>query len=580
MTPTRRLLHYFGLYRSQLITGALCVAGSAAFSLLKPMIIGNAVNDLGGGFTRAMLVRYGLMLVGAAAAEGVFLYLQRWILIGVSRRMEFDMRNDFYGHLQKLPSKFYQEQRTGDLMSRATNDLSNVRMLIGPAVMHAASSLLVVTGAFVMMVRIDHSMAFVALLAVPIVAGLVQYFGNRIHVRSRAVQDYFGDISARVQENLAGVRVVRAFTREQNEIDTFKRMNREFVEKNRSLIGLTATFYPALHALIGVMFVFVFFAGSRKIVAGTMTLGSFVAFQFYLGRMIWPLIALGWVINLFQRGMASMKRLTEIWEVPPAEGVDGRVELDERGSLEIRNLTFFYPGTDSHPALRDIDLEVQPGQTIGIVGRTGSGKSTLLSLLTRAFEPPPGTIFLDGRPVEAIPVRQIREIIGMVPQETFLFSESLAENIRFGRAEATDEEVASAARQAGLETDVAGFAEGLATVIGERGITLSGGQKQRTAIARALVRNPPILILDDSLSAVDTQTEERILSALRSIRKGRTVLIVSHRASSVKDADHIVVLGDGRIVERGTHEELVARGGYYADLYRRQTIEAELEEIA
>ncbi|HEX2060014.1 MAG TPA: ABC transporter ATP-binding protein, partial [Thermoanaerobaculia bacterium] len=514
--------------------------------------------------------------------EGVFLYLQRWIIIGASRHIEYDMRNDFYAHLQQLPLSYYQEQRTGDLMSRATNDLSSVRMLIGPAVMHAFSSLLVVGGAFAMMVRIDFRMAMVALLAVPVVAGLVQFFGARIHTRTRAVQDYFGDISARVQENLAGVRVVRAFGQERREVETFKAMNHEYVERNRRLIRLTATFYPALHALVGLMFVFVFWFGSRKIVGGTLSLGAFVAFQFYLGRMIWPLIAIGWVINLFQRGMASMKRLHEVWivrgvadsatEMPAAEAAAAPL-----GNLEIRNLTFSY---DTHPVLRDINLDVRHGETIGIVGRTGSGKSTLLSLLTRAFEPPPGTIFLDGRPIETISLRQLRDWIGMVPQETFLFSESIAENIRFGRASATDEEVDEAARQAGLATDVAGFPQGLQTVIGERGITLSGGQKQRTAIARALVREPLILMLDDSLSAVDTHTEERILRALREIRQGRTVLIVSHRVSSVKDADHIVVLDDGWIIERGTHESLVEKGGYYADLYRRQTIEDELEEIA
>jgi len=582
MTPIRRLLHYFGLYRRSLLIGAACVVGSAAFSLLKPLIIGSAVDHLGGAFTRASLVRYSLLLIGAAAVEGAFLFLQRRIIIGVSRHMEYDMRNDFYGHLQRLPLRFYQEQRTGDLMSRATNDLASVRMLIGPAVMHAFSSLLVVTGSFIMMLRIDATMALVALLAIPVVAGLVSYFGERIHVRSRSVQDYFGDISARVQENLAGVRVVRAFTREDAEIETFKRMNHEFVERNRSLIRLTATFYPMLHALVGVMFVFVFWFGSRKLIAGELTLGAFVAFQFYLGRMIWPLIALGWVINLFQRGMASMKRLHEIWSVEPdAAGAPGVAAAAAsgvaRGHLEIRDLTFAY---GDRPVLRHVDLNVQPGQTIGIVGRTGSGKSTLLSLLTRAFEAPPGTIFLDGRPIETIDTRQLREWIGMVPQETFLFSESIAENIRFGRPEATDFEVDEAAQEAGLTSDVAAFPQGLSTLIGERGITLSGGQKQRTAIARALVRDPLILILDDSLSAVDTQTEERILEALRTIRKGRTVLIVSHRVSSVKDADHIVVLGDGAIIERGNHDTLMARDGYYADLYRRQTIEAELEEIA
>jgi ATP-binding cassette subfamily B multidrug efflux pump len=498
-------------------------------------------------------------------------------VIGASRHIEYDMRRDFYDHLQRLPLDFYQGQRTGDLMSRATNDLGSVRMLIGPAVMHAFSSLLVVTGAFLMMLRTESSMALLALAAVPIVAGLVATFGRRIHHRSRAVQDYFGDISARVQENLSGVRVVRAFTREEHEVERFKAMNREYVERNRSLIRLTATFYPALHALIGVMFVFVFFMGSRKIIAGTMTIGAFVAFQFYLGRMIWPLIALGWVINLFQRGMAAMARLNEIWAVDVRREAAHDADLEPQGNLQIRDLTFAY---ESRPVLHDINLDVRHGETVGIIGRTGSGKSSLLSVLTRAHEPPPGTIFLNGVPIETIPIRQLREWIGMVPQETFLFSESIAENIRFGRAEASDAEVQAAARQAGLETDVAGFPDGVNTVIGERGITLSGGQKQRTAIARALIRDPLILILDDSLSAVDTHTEERILHALRTIRKGRTVLIVSHRVSSVKDADAIVVLEEGRIVERGTHDTLLEKGGYYADLYRRQTMEAELEEIA
>lgn len=581
MTPVGRLLHYFALYRRELILGGLCVIGSAVFSLAKPLIVGNAVDAVARALTRADLLRYGLLLIGAAAIEGVFLYLQRRIVIGASRRIEYDMRNDFYGHLQKLPLRFYQEQRTGDLMSRATNDLSSVRMLVGPAVMHSLSSLLVVIGAFVMMMQIDAKLAGIALISVPIVAGLVAAFGSRIHDRFRSVQDYFGDVSAKVQENLAGVRVVRAFTQEENEIRSFQRMNREYVDRNRSLIRLTAVFYPLLHAIIGLMFVLIFYLGGRRIVAGTMTIGSFVAFQFYLGRMIWPLIALGWVINLFQRGMASMKRLHEIWSVEPDLQLDAGIpsmEEDEvRGRIEVRDLTFRY---GERAVLRDVSLSIAPGQTAGIVGRTGSGKSTLLALLMRTFEPPPGTVFIDGRAVETIPARQLREWIGAVPQETFLFSESIADNIRFGRVTATDEEIAHAADLAGLTSDVVSFPQGLATIIGERGITLSGGQKQRTAIARALIRNPNILILDDALSAVDTATEEKILTALRAIRKGRTVLIVSHRASSVKDADQIFVFDDGEIVERGTHDSLVARGGYYADLYRRQTLEAEIEEIA
>jgi len=582
MTPLRRLLHYFDRHKTPLLLGGLCVLGSAGFSLLKPLIVGNAVDELSQAITRGTLVRYGLLFVAASAIEGVFLYLQRSIIIGASRRIEFEMRNDFYAHLQKLPVSYYQDQRTGDLMSRATNDLSSVRMLIGPAVMHSVSSLIVVTGAFVMMLRIEHFMALIALTSVPAIIIMVKFFGQRIHVRFKAVQDYFGDISARVQENLAGVRVIRAFTQERNETGIFKSLNRQYVERNRSLIRLTATFYPALHALIGFMFVFIFYLGSRRILAHTMTIGSFVAFQFYLGRMIWPLIALGWVINLFQRGMASMQRLHDVWSVEPGVLPDEGTPLEGeiRGDLDIRDLTFSYSGQAGAPVLHNINMQVRAGETIGIVGRTGSGKSTLLALITRTFDPPPGTIFLDGTAIETIPLRQLRALTGMVPQETFLFSESLAENIRFGRGDATDADVDEAARLAGLSTDVAGFPQGLFTVIGERGITLSGGQKQRTAIARALVRNPLVLILDDSLSAVDTATEERILNALKEVRKGRTALVVSHRVSSVKDADHIIVLDEGRIVERGTHESLLAHGGYYADLYRRQTLEEEIEEIA
>jgi ATP-binding cassette subfamily B protein len=581
LSPLRRLFGYFSRHKAALALGALCVAASGAFSLLKPLIVGNAVNELAKAVTRGSLVRYGLLLVGAAALEGFFLFLQRRIIIGESRRIEYEMRNDFYAHLQSLPVSYYHEQRTGDLLSRATNDLASVRMLIGPAVMHALSSLIVVVGAFVMMLRINREMSLLALASVPVVVWMVQYFGQRIHLKYKAVQDYFGDISARVQENLAGVRVVRAFGREREEQETFATMNREFVERNRTVIRLTALFYPGLHAMIGILFGIIFFVGSRQMIRGTLSIGSFIAFQLYLGRMVWPLIALGWVTNLFQRGMASMVRLHEVWTIEPDVRADSGEPLDAplRGEIDIRDLTFTYGGA-SRPTLRDIDLHVDPGQTVGVVGRTGSGKSTLLALITRTFEPPPGTIFIDGRPIESFPPSQLRSSIGAVPQETFLFSESIAENIRFGRRDASVDDVQNSAAMAGLSGDVATFPQGLETMIGERGITLSGGQKQRTAIARALVREPAILILDDALSAVDTNTEEQILRSLREVRKGRTALIVSHRVSSVKDADHIIVIDDGRIVERGTHDALLARNGYYADLYRRQTLEEEIEEIA
>jgi len=576
MSPSRRLLSYFARHRKTFSLGALCVVGSAVFSLTKPLIVGNAVNVLQKQFEGADLIRYGLLFVGAAAIEGVFLFLQRRIIIGASREMEFDMRNDLYSHLQLLPLRYFQNNRTGDLMSRATNDLSSVRMLIGPAVMHAFSSLLVVTGAFIMMLRIDVPLALLSLISVPLVAGLVKYFGEKIHTRFKSVQEDFGTISARVQENLSGVRVVRAFAQEANEIEHFKELNREYVEKNRSLIKLTATFYPLLHCVIGLLFVLVFFLGSRHLLAGSMTLGSFVAFQFYLGRMVWPLIALGWVINLFQRGMASMKRLADIWDATPATDVPGSREPRD-ASISIRNLTFAY---EDKTVLQNLSLEVPAGSTVGIVGRTGSGKSTILALLARIYDAPPGSILIGGIPVEELSLREVRSRIGMVPQETFLFSDSIAENIRFGRESATTEETAAAARLAGLDEDLREFPEGAETVIGERGITLSGGQKQRTAIARAILRDPSILILDDCLSAVDTHTEERILRSLRDVREGRTAIIVSHRVSSVRDADQVVVIEEGRIVEKGSSDELLKLNGYYANLYRRQMLEEEIEEIA
>lgn len=577
MTPLRRLVSYLGRHKPSLILGALCVTGSVAFSLIKPLIVGGAVDQIQADLSREVLLRFAALFVGASAIEGAFLFLQRRIIIGASRHIEYDMRGDFYDHLQSLPMGFYNEHRTGDLMSRATNDLSAVRMLIGPAIMHSATSVLVVTGAFIMMLRIEPTLAFVSLAAVPVIAGAVKFFGERIHVRFKNVQDQFGDLSARVQENLAGVRVVRAFGQESNEVETFRLMNRDYVEKNRSLVRITATFYPLLHGIIGLLFVAIFYLGAVRMLAGTLTLGEFVAFQFYLGRMVWPLIALGWVINLFQRGTASMRRLSEIWDIQPP--VDDGVRHVEEGpvSLEIRDLTFGY---GERPVLRDVSLQVRAGETIGIVGRTGSGKSTLLGLLTGMWAPPPGTVVVAGSFIEDLSRHTLRELVGMVPQETFLFSDSLAENIRFGRADAVDEEVRRAADLAGLETDLATFPNGLDTVIGERGITLSGGQKQRTAIARAIVRNPRLLILDDSLSAVDTATEERILDSIERLREGRTVIIVSHRVSTVKTADRIYVLGDGRIVEQGTHDGLIERGGYYADLYAQQTLEEQIEEIA
>ncbi len=438
MPPLKRLIGYLERYRGRLLLGFLCLLGSAGFSLAKPLIVGNAVDVLNGDFTEQTLVKFGLLYVVVAAVQGVFLYLQRIFIIGASRHIEYDLRNDFYGHLQELPTKFYAENRTGDLMSRATNDLSAVRMLVGPAIMHSATSIIVVFGAFFMMFRLDAVLASVSLVTVPAIALLAKFFGQRLHDRTRSVQDYFGDMSARVQENLSGARVVRAFNQESNEISLFRGMNREYVDRNRKLIYLTATFRPVLEVVVGITFVAIFWIGSRRIVNDAMTIGAFVAFQFYLARMIWPLIAIGWVINLFQRGMASMGRLSDIWNVAPEDESSRRATVPPPSpqvpELEIRGLEFGYG--DRSAALRGIDLTVEQGQTVGIVGRTGSGKSTLLSLILRTYEPPDETIFIRGVPLEKIPTRKLRSMISAVPQETFLFSETIAENIRFGRSDA------------------------------------------------------------------------------------------------------------------------------------------------
>ncbi|MBW3565291.1 MAG: ABC transporter ATP-binding protein/permease [Acidobacteria bacterium] len=578
----RRLLVYFQRRQSGLWWGFLFLLLSAGFSLAKPLIVGNAVDAVTTGFVQSELVRFGLLYVAVAAAQGIFLYFQRWTIIGTSRKIEYDIRGDFYDHLQTLPQSFYARQRTGDLMSRATNDLSAVRMLAGPAVMHSLSAVIVVLGSFIMMYRISPSLATVALVAVPLVAITAKYFGELIHDRTKIVQDYFGEISSAIQENLAGARVVRAFSQEDNQQRAFREMNRGYVDRSRKLITVTATFRPVLELLIGLVFAGIFWFGMRKILAGSISLGEFVALQFYLMRMIWPLIAIGWVINLFQRGLASMRRLSEVWDVAGDDRTDRPLAAPpprrpDTPEIEVRNLSFGYGGAN---AIEDISFRVMPGHTLGIVGRTGSGKSTLISLLAGIWDAPLDSIFIRGVPIEQISLETLREMLALVPQDTFLFSDTIAENIRFGRASASDSEVERVVDLAGLGGDIASFPKGLETMIGERGITLSGGQKQRTAIARAIVRSPDILILDDALSAVDTETEDTILRSMRQVREGRTVIVVAHRVSSVKDADQILVLEEGRIVERGDHETLLKRDGFYASLYRKQTLEIEIEEIA
>jgi ATP-binding cassette subfamily B protein len=585
MSPAfRRLLPYVFRYRRQFLLGLICVVVTTAIQLVSPWILKLAIDDLTAGVTRQKLALYAWLLLGIACVGGTFRFLMRRILIGASRDIEYDVRNDFFARLQQMPLGYYQSRRTGDLMSRATNDLNAVRMMIGPAVMYSANTILVFVVAIALMLSIDVWLTLMALLPLPLVSLSVRYFGNAIHTRFEAIQGQLSDLSAVVQEALSGVRVVRAYNQESHEVERFRKSNAEYVRRNRHLIALQGLFYPSMTLFLGFGSLLVLWLGSREVILGRITLGEFVAFNAYLVMLSWPMIAFGWVTNILQRGLASWKRMLEIVEAIPAIS-DATVTPAGRaaplaGGIEIEGLTFTYPGSEA-PVLRDISLRIGAGQTAALVGPTGAGKSTLVSLLPRLHEPPAGTVRLDGIDVREIPLARLREAIAVVPQEPFLFSDTIAENIAFGVETGDDSAIRArmieAASIARLDKDVEEFPRGYDTLVGERGITLSGGQKGRTALARALMVNPRILILDDALSAVDTYTEEEILARLRGVMRQRTSIIVAHRISTVREADIIFVLDAGRIVERGRHEELVARGGLYAGMYRKQLLEAELQ---
>jgi ATP-binding cassette, subfamily B, multidrug efflux pump len=579
----RRLLPFVLRYRRSFLLGLACVIITAAIQLLSPWVLKYAIDDLNSGVTRSKLALYAGILLGIACVGAVFRFSMRRIIIGTSRDIEYDLRNAFFSHLQLMPLAYYQSRRTGDLMSRATNDLNAVRMMVGPAVMYSASTILTFLVAIILMMSIDARLTLIALVPLPFVSISVRYFGNEIHRRFEGIQEQLADLSAVVQEAMSGVRVVRAYRQEAHEIDRFRSANLEYLTRNRGLISLQGFFYPSMTLFLGLGSLLVLWQGSRAVIVGRITLGEFVAFNAYLVMLSWPMIAFGWVTNILQRGMASWKRMLEILDAEPAINDAGVTEAGRQvkltGAIEFRNLTFRYPGAD-RLVLDGVSLRIQAGQTVAFVGATGSGKSTLTSLLPRLHEPLRGTVFLDGVDVLEIPLEKLRKAIGFVPQEPFLFSDTIAENIGLGapRSDDLDEQIRSAAATARLDVDVESFPKGFATLVGERGITLSGGQKQRTALARAILTDPAILILDDAMSAVDTYTEEEILSRLRDVMRARTSLIVAHRVSTVRDADLIVVLDNGRIVEQGRHEELVRRGGLYAELNRKQQLEEELAE--
>ncbi len=579
-----RLVPYVRRVQPSFVAGLACILAATTISLIAPWVLKYVIDGLAQGISRTQLAWYGAATLGLAIADGGFRYLMRKLLIGASRQIEYDLRNDFFAHLERLPLAYFQANRTGDLMSRATNDLSAVRMMVGPAVMYFASTALGFVIAVTLMLAIDWRLTLLALVPLPFVTIATRYFGRAIHDRFERIQAQLSDLSVVVQEALAGVRVVRAYRQEAFELARFRGANDEYVRRNRGLIRLQSAFFPSLTLCFGLSGLLVLWFGGRDVIDGRLTLGAFVAFGRYLVLLSWPLIAFGWVINIVQRGVASWERMLEVLDVPPVEarsaGEGSR--LATAGRLEVRNLTFRYPNAPVN-ALEDVSLTLAPGRTVALVGATGSGKSTLVQLLPRLHEPPAGTVFVDGEDVRSLPIDSLRRAMGVVPQEPFLFSETIGANVAFGlgedwRGAAGRGKVDAAVATAGLESDLAGFPQGLDTVLGERGITLSGGQKQRVAIARALAVDPRFLILDDALSAVDTATEEAILDRLRAVRQSRACLIVSHRVSTVRDADEILVLRAGRVAERGTHDDLVAAGGIYADMHRRQLLEEEMRQ--
>jgi ATP-binding cassette subfamily B protein len=576
------LLPYLKRYRRSYIWGGICVLFMNAAWVLVPPIVGRAIDDMGSaGISLQKIGNLALLLLSVSATKAIFQFLIRWVLIGVSREIEFDLRNDLFRHLERLSHSFYQRTRTGDIMAKATNDLNAVRMLLGPGFMYTANTIVFTAFALGFMLHISYRLTFYAFLPLPIVSIVIQYFGRRIHERFERIQAMFSEISARAQENFSGVRIIRAYAQEDAEIASFETANREYIARSLTLVRLMGMLWPTLETMLGLAIVLVLWLGGREVLLSRMTVGQFTAFNTFMVQLTWPIIALGWVINIFQRGTASLGRINQLMqeqaEIVDAPTMKTQAEEQLAGDVEFRNLQFSYNGT---PVLHDINLRIPAGSSLAIVGPTGSGKTTLVSLIPRIYDAEPGSVLIDGKPLREYPLATLRRNIGFVPQETFLFGETIRENIAFGAPDATDQDVRSAAEAANIASEIEDFPDQFKTIVGERGITLSGGQKQRTAIARALIRNPRILVLDDALSSVDTQTEDKILNHLREVMQGRTTIFISHRVSTVRNADRIAVLHGGRIVELGTHEELISRNGYYSDLYNKQLLEEELAEVS
>jgi ATP-binding cassette, subfamily B, multidrug efflux pump len=583
MRDLKPLVPYLKRYRRGFFWGGVSVVLSNAIWILLPQVLRAAIDGLNHGVTQQKVLRYAGLVVLVAAAKGVFLFLTRWIIIGISREIEFDLRNDLFRKLEKQSASYYAEHRTGDIMARMTNDLNAVRQLLGPAIMYSANTVLFSIGAVFFLLRISPFLTLVALVPLPLASVLVQTMGRKIHERFERIQAMFSEISAQAQENFSGARLVRAFAQEEAQIASFETANRENVRRGLRLVQLMGMLWPTLEFILGMSLAITLLVGGHEVLSNRITVGQFVAFNTYMMMLTWPIIALGWVVNLVQRGTASVIRIDELMtEKPTIDDAAADPTLAPgtrlRGKIEFRHLSFAYTDTEGKPVevLHDVSLEIPAGTSLALVGPTGSGKSTLVGLIARLHDAAPGMVLIDDRPIREYPLATLRENMGFVPQETFLFSESIRENIALGAPHASEEAVLAAAEAAHIRKEFEEFPHGLDTSVGERGITLSGGQKQRTAIARAVLRDPAILVLDDALASVDTYTEETILRQLREVMRDRTTIFISHRISTVRHADRIAVLVGGRIAELGTHEELLSRGHFYAGLYEKQLLEEEL----
>ena len=593
------LAPYLRRYWKQFAGGGVALVLYNCIKALLPIVIGHAVDDLKTHPTPQKILFHALRLLAVAATSAVFLYTMRQIIIGASREIEYDLRNDLFANLERQSATFYQTHRTGDIMARTTNDLSAVRQLLGPAIMYSANTVFFTAAALPFMLRISPHLTLYAFVPLPLASIFVQSFGARIHKRFERIQAMFSDISAQAQENFSGARLIRAFAQEDAEIASFERANAEYISRSLHLVRLMAMLWPVLEYILGISIMITLLVGGHEVVQHRITVGQFAEFMVYMVQLTWPMIAIGWVVNLFQRGTASLTRIDELLKQQPdiadaiptfnalsssrSEAPGSAVVLAPEpqpiaGTIEFRNLTFAY--TPSVNVLQNISLTIPAGSSLAIVGPTGSGKSTLINLIPRIYDAPEGSVLIDGKPIRSYALADLRSQVGVVPQETFLFSDSIQQNISFGAPNATLQQVEDAASTAHIRTEILEFPRGFSTLVGERGVTLSGGQKQRTAIARAVIRDPRILILDDALASVDTYTEEQILSGLRRVMQGRTTILISHRISTARNADQIAVLVDGQISELGTHEDLLANNGYYTRLYEKQQLEEEIAVTA